>query len=206
MPGGYDAIYKYLIPQLENCSFEDAAARLGLELTAQGDVSVRFLGKDYLISKQGVEVPDGEHVHVNTKSVLLYYVLSPGAGEPKNEFVPFRGLMGTLEPRNVQKGGIMDDPLVRELGGDYPLFAKAAQMLDGESVSSEGGKHEWFFLLLPKLPFRVVFYELDEEFPAEIQLFLDRSAPYFLEFECLAFMVGCFTTAMLETAKKIRQS
>ncbi len=36
---------------------------------------------------------------------------------------------------------------------------------------------------------------------ATFKIMLDRTAPKFLEFECLAFMVGCFTRALIKTAQ-----
>ncbi len=53
------------------------------------------------------------------------------------------------------------------------------------------GKHLWKFNVLPKIPLKIVFYEADDEFPTNIQIMLDKTALQFLEFECLAFMVGC---------------
>jgi hypothetical protein len=46
-----------------------------------------------------------------------------------------------------------------------------------------------------------VFYPVDDEFPVEIQILLDRSAPRFMEFECLAFLTGCFTNALIMAAR-----
>ena len=44
-------------------------------------------------------------------------------------------------------------------------------------------------------------YEADDEFPVEIQIMLDKTALDFLEFECLAFIVGCFVRALIKTAQ-----
>ena len=46
------------------------------------------------------------------------------------------------------------------------------------------------FGVLPRIPSRVAFYEADDEFPANTQIMLDKSALRFLEFECLAFLGG----------------
>ncbi|HBU11490.1 MAG TPA: hypothetical protein DEB31_01780 [Clostridiales bacterium] len=202
MPGGYDAIYEHLTTRLSACDFAEISGRLGLSLS--GDtLAIRFLARDYVIDRQGVAAQDDAPVPVNTKNVLLYYVLSPGVGRPKNEFVPFQSLYGTLEARNAQQKAIMSDPLVRAFGQNYALFAKAAVLLGGTCIEDAPGKHEWRFTLLPKIPFKVVFYEQDSEFPPEVQLFYDVTAPYFLEFECLAFLTGSFSTAMVNTARSV---
>ena len=99
--------------------------------------------------------------------------------------------------------GLLLKPLIREFGDDYEEFQRAARKLGGvlENVSSGGG-HGWNFQVLPKILVRLVFYEADDEFPADIQLFFDRSARRFLEFECLAFLTGCFINDLCNAARE----
>ena len=96
---------------------------------------------------------------------------------------------------------LMNAPLERQFGNDYAKFSDAARRLGGREGESGVGKHLWGFNVLPKIPLRIVFYEADEEFPASIQIMLDRTALRFLEFECLAFMVGLFVRALIKTAQ-----
>ena len=53
---------------------------------------------------------------------------------------------------------------------------------------------------------QIVFYEADDDFPVDIQIMLDKTALQFMEFECLAFMVGCFVRAFIKTAKTVKRS
>jgi len=96
---------------------------------------------------------------------------------------------------------LMNAPLERYFGNDYLKFSEAATRLCGIEEESQVGKHLWNFDVLPKIPLKLVFYEADEDFPAEIQIMLDKTALQFLEFECLAFMVGCFVRALIKTAQ-----
>jgi len=201
MAGGYDAIYGTLIPRLAGCDFAESAAQLGLELTEEGNIKARFLGRNYLITKDGAEPMDGKPVDINNLSVLLYYVLSKGSGQPRNSFTPLFRLTGVLEGRWGQYSDMMMRPLIREFGGNYPRFCRAAAAVGGKCQNESEGRHEWLFRMLPKIPAKVVFYEADEEFPAEIQVFLDETAPMFLDFECLAFLVGCFVKTLIRIAK-----
>ena len=95
----------------------------------------------------------------------------------------------------------MNAPLERYFGNDYVKFSEAAVKLGGIEEEPQVGKHQWRFDVLPKIPLKIVFYEADDEFPVEIQLMLDKTALEFLEFECLAFMVGCFVRALIKTAQ-----
>jgi hypothetical protein len=197
--GGYDSIYLGLISKLSELDFRESAERLGLEYVG-GGVKVRFLKREYRITIDGVEPLDGQPANVNNRSVLLYYLLSKGRGEPENSYIPFESIPRMIGGLHAQSR-LMNTPLERYFGNDYVKFSEAALKLGGLQDKPQVGKHLWRFDVLPKIPVQLVFYEADDDFPAEIQIMLDRTAIQFLEFECLAFMVGCFVRALIKTAQ-----
>jgi hypothetical protein len=201
MSTGYGQIYRGLLPRLAQCDFAESAGRLGLELTANGDVTVKFCGREYRINAAGVQPADGQPDDVIYRSVLAYYILSPGRGEPEHSYVPLFRTAGIIDGQKLHDKGILSTPLLREFGDDYDKFQSAAGKIGGvpENSSPDGG-HCWTFQVLPKIPLRLVFYEADEEFPADIQILFDRSAPQFLAFECLAFLTGCFSKSLIRAA------
>jgi hypothetical protein len=148
----------------------------------------------------GAEALDGQPVNVNNRSVLLYYLLSHGSGDPEKCFVLFESLPGMIGGLHTELR-IMNRPLERCFRNDYAKFGEAALTLGGVAQEACAGKHVWDFAVLPKIPVRVAFYEADDEFPANIQIMLDQTALRFLEFECLAFLVGCFVHALTKTAQ-----
>ncbi len=178
--------------------FAESAGRLGLELLANGDVRVELCGREYRINSAGVNPSDGLPDDVNYRNVLAYYILSTGRGEPEHSYVPLPRTTGMPDGQKTHDKGILIAPLPREFGDDYSKFQSAARKIGGvlEAASAEGG-HCWSFQVLPKIPLRLVFYEADEEFPADIQILFDRSAPRFLAFECLAFLTGCFRKSLI---------
>ena len=197
MTSGYDEIYRGLLPRLATCDFRETAGRLGGEMTGDG-VCIRFLGRDYFIDAGGIEPKDGCPADANTRSVLVYYITSPGAGEPTLDFAPLNRFTGLIEGRNTLTAGIMNLPLIREFGSDYAKFRSAAAKLGGnEQLSSSPGKHIWNIYVLPKILSQIIFYEADEEFPADIQIRFDLVSRRFLEFECLAVLTGCMVKGLL---------
>jgi hypothetical protein len=192
---GYDSIYLGLLPRLAECDFEESAGRLGLDYDS-GRVRAHFLGRDYVITHAGVEPLDSQPANVNLRSVLLYYLLSKGSGNPEHAYVLFENfprLVGGLG----SPIGLMSTPLERKFGADYTAFGKAATQLGGAEEDSQPGSHAWRFELLPKIAARLVFQEADEDFPAQIQIMLDQAALRFLDFECLAVMMGCLVSALV---------
>jgi hypothetical protein len=197
--GGYDSIYLGLITKLRECDFQEAADRLGLK-NVDGGVQVFFLKREYRITLAGVEPLDSRPVNINNRSVLLYYLLSKGKGEPENSYVPFESIPSMVSGLNVQSR-LMSAPMEQFFGNNYIKFRQAAIKLGGIEEDSQMGKHVWRFDVFPKIPLKIVFYEADDEFPVNIQIMLDKTALQFLEFECLAFMVGCFVRALVKTAQ-----
>ena len=91
MQGGYESIYLGLITKLSECDFHESAERLGLEYV-DGAVQISFLKREYRITLDGVEPLDEQPVNVNNLSVLLYYLLSKGQGDPENSFISFESI------------------------------------------------------------------------------------------------------------------
>ena len=199
MKGGYNSIYRGLITKLSECNFQESAERLGLEYV-DGCVQVCFLMREYRITLDGVESLDGQPVNATNGSVLLYYILSNGRGDPENSYVLFESIPRIISGLDFQNR-MMSRPLEREFGNDYFKFNEAAVKLGGIEEESQMGKYLWKFNILPKIPLKIVCYEADDDFPANIEIMLDKTALQFLEFECLAFIVGCFVRALSKTAQ-----
>jgi hypothetical protein len=201
MSSGYEQIYESLLPKLSECDFLEAAGRLGLSLQPDGSLSVNFLGREYEISSRGVNPTDGKPVDVNNRSVLAYYALSKGAGEPAFTYVPVSSLTGTkmVFSTNIKW---MTDSLGKLFSGDYEKFSETMRKLGAVfngKLSSSG--YAWLLDVLPKIPLQIVYYDDDDEFPCEVQILFDKNASRFMEFECLAFLEGCLVRALSMTAK-----
>jgi hypothetical protein len=199
LQGDYDSIYLGLVTKLPECDLREAAHRLGLDYV-EGGVNVNFLKREYRITLGGVQPPDGQPVDVNTRSVLLYYLLSKGQGEPGDSYVPFEAIPRMSGGLNLESR-LMSAPLERYFASSYSKFGETATRLGGVEQQTELGKHVWRFHILPKIPLKLAFYEADDEFPVSIQIMLEKTALQFLEFECLAFMVGCLVRALIKTAQ-----
>lgn len=198
MRSGYERIYETLIPKLNECDFSEIGKRLGLSPLPDGTLAVNFLSREYEISSRGIHPTDGKPVNVNNRSVLAYYALSKGAGEPAFSYVPIHYLAGTVFSSNIKW---MTDPLGKLFSGDYAAFSLAMERLGGVFQGKlKAGGFVWLLKALPKIPLQIVYYDGDEEFPCEVQILFDKNAVHFMEFECLAFLEGCLVSALLMTA------
>lgn len=200
---GYRENYKKLLPLLKEGDPIENICRLGAEREGDG-ARIACLGRDFVLTREGVEDRSGLADDTNLRSVLIFYAVSQGAGEPMGDYAPLSRLTGMIEGRNALGADMMTTPLLREFGGDNGRFASAVARLGGqEQPMGSAGKHVWRMLVLPKIPMELVFYEADDEFPAEIQFLYDRSCPRFLEFECLAFLTGSVVKALIRCGKSL---
>lgn len=201
MSSGYEQIYESLIPKLSKGDFLEVAERLGLSLQPDGALSVNFLGREYEISSRGINPTDGKPVNVNTRSVLAYYTLSKGSGEPAFSYVPISYLAGTgiIFSTNIKW---MTDPLGKTFGGNYVTFSETMCRLGGVfNGKLKSGGYSWLLRALPKILLQIVYYDGGDEFPCEVQILFDKNASRFMEFECLAFLEGCLVRAMIMTVQ-----
>ncbi|MDR3239250.1 MAG: DUF3786 domain-containing protein [Clostridiales bacterium] len=208
---GYAQIYATLLPHLANCDIAESAARLGLEFY-DGAARVNFLGREYRITHDGAFPADGpadrpadpadEPDSINNRSILLYYILSQGAGQPDYIFFQLARLTGMIAGygQKPHSNGLTTERLVREVSGKVDLLSGALTQLGGVEQTPLPGSRSWLLHPLPKIPVKIVYYEADDEFPADIDILFDSTAPRFMAFECLAVMGGCLVSAASEIA------
>jgi hypothetical protein len=199
MATGYENIYLSLLPSLASCNLAENAPRVGAVATEDG-IRISFLGREYLITNAGVEPTDGLPVYVNNRSVLIYYIIGKGTGEPSYDFVQLNRLTGMIAGQTRTSPDMMNSPLIREFGGDHKKFGAAMAKLGGVESPAGSGKHVWWLFALPKILAQIVFYEPDDEFPVDIQIMFDKVTPRYLDFECLAVLSGCMAKALIENA------
>jgi hypothetical protein len=190
---GYEGIYEWVRERLAGCDLAAGAPHLGLAAEPDGSVRVRFLARDYRVTRAGVEPADGRPVEVNHLSLVGHYAASPGRGEPSGEFLSLERLAGPMAGRQSLGGDRFLGPLHRAFAGNRTGLAAAAARLEGTPVDhpSAGGL-AWLFFPFPKVAMQLVHHEADEEFPAEFRLLFDDAAPRFMEFEALGFLSGVF--------------
>ncbi|MDR2349869.1 MAG: DUF3786 domain-containing protein [Deltaproteobacteria bacterium] len=197
---GYEKNYEGLTRFLKGHDFAANNARLGLTDAEGGGAVVNFLGRDYVITEEGVRALDGKPSRPNDRSILIHYAISKAGGEPGKEFLSLHQLPGHIRGNRDPGKDILNKELVRRFeGASNPDFERAAKKVGGTFLGEHpsGGKH-WHFDALPKLHMRAVFSEADDEFPVDLRVFFDSGALDHMGFECLAFLNGCLCDALVE--------
>lgn len=63
--------------------------------------------REYRITLDSVEPRDGQPVNANDGSVLLYYLLSNGRGDPENSYVLFESIPRMIGGLDFQIGDVI---------------------------------------------------------------------------------------------------
>jgi hypothetical protein len=204
---GYIQTYNWVAGLLGNCDFDDAERRLGFGRSSDGALTIHFLGREYRIIKTGVELADTgdsalpEIFDFNVRSILGYYALSDGNCDPVMDFYPLSYFSHGIFISASHDGVLAADPIRKAIGGDYKKFCAAAERLGLVFEETRGeGKYVWSYRLLPKLPVKTVYYEGDDEFPSDVRILYDKTAPLFFKFEPLAVLNSCFIQALAAAA------
>lgn len=198
---GEERIYLDLLQQLDKVDLKKTAVRKDLPYKPNGEVMIESFARSYLVGQHGVTVGDGRSISNKQKLAVLSYFLSESAGLPTFDFVPFGHLGGFNIGREQHADKSVKQPLLKRFGDDYELFTQAALKIGGkQQESTSGDRHVWLFQAFPNLLIQVVFYERDEEFPAEIQVLFDSKALDYFGMKCLGFLPGYFTRALIDAS------
>lgn len=197
---GEEKIYLELLHQLGAVNLKATAAEKALSLQENGEVLVRSFGRNYFIGQKDITVDDGGLLSLKQKLAVLSYFLSESTGAPANDYVPFGHLGGFNIGREKHAEKSIKQPLLKNFGDDYELFSRNALKIGGTQQEGSSGKHLWLFYAFFNLPIQVIFYENDEEFPADIQVLFDSKALDYFGTKCLGFLPGYFTTTLIDAA------
>ncbi len=186
---GYEKINKDLMDSLKSFNIVKAADGLGLDCNESRQAKIIFLGRTYLIGRDGILAEDEGEVQLNHGSVLAGYILKRGNGEPAGKFVPLAGLTGMVSAQTNSFNNALESRIANYADQDPESFEETITKLGGKPGGEKGsGGKSWIIGILPKLPAQLILYKGDEEFPPEVQLLFDITAVNFLEFEFLAVL------------------
>jgi hypothetical protein len=193
MANGYEKTYEMVLPKLLNVEFRDASERLGFDYINEDEMEIDFLSERYLVTHKRVVCLTNPEVHINNRSVLIYYTSSEGRVQPKGDFKGLHYFTSGL--MSGSRASWMTNPLVKAFGEDYLQFAKASFRFGMTDVSTKT-MYIWQYSLLPKVPIQVIYFEGDDEYPTNIEVLFDDTVLSYLPFETLAVAYGLFVSRL----------
>ncbi|MGI6010019.1 MAG: DUF3786 domain-containing protein [Ruminococcus sp.] len=138
---------------------------------------------------------DGEwntHLFFN-ETMAIYHLLWYTVDHPvlSGQWVPGHALDGV-----VSRNGNFPDPLLtpfaKKFEGKAKKLDEICRMMGG--IKLEKGDVSYEFEAFPQIKLRMVFWEADEDFPAQVQVLVDKRVTDFIHFET----VGCLISDLFE--------
>ena len=193
-------------------AFDLAAAELikkGLDQTAQvsgaeirdGRLALNFMDLDCLVGLDPVEVtrPDGPPPPLTDQVLILHYLTKADGRPVSGEWISYREFPGgeNYFPVFQSKATI---PLVGFFGDNPQTMAEVAAELGGRPGRS--GDASAVFEVFPRLPMQAIIWAGDDEFPAEGNILLDKSAAGYLSPEDIVWAAGRLVKRLVSAAQK----
>jgi len=176
---------------LSSCEAAGVARRAGLIVREAEDsgavLDLPLLGRTYAIAwpELTIAFPDGTACPEEFAILVLDYLARSDGSTPTGEWIGFQELPDGAFYRHAFQG-YSGDQLARDLSGDIDRFRRAAGTLGGEPLPM--GDAGYAFRVLPHVPLGVVWWEGDEDFPANATVLFDRVAGVYLPTDGLAIL------------------
>ncbi|MDY3918411.1 MAG: DUF3786 domain-containing protein [Candidatus Limivivens sp.] len=144
-------------------------------------------GNGVLEKKEGTEWTD--RLEMN-EALTVYHYLGDGTGNvhESGEWVP----ESSLDPVRIRSSDRMDPLLVnfaKDYSGKTEELEKRCKIAGGEYEKSAGDT-AWIFFPFPEIPLKLVFWEKDEEFPAQVKVYARENATDYVHYEAVSFMIA----------------
>ena len=165
-----------------------------------GDLTLYHFGEKFAVDSATGTIRSLESDGPVSATVRLNIYTLFGYASPlarfQDEWVPFQQLRNTGVFQTAFQNGILT-PLVATFTGHMPELRRALEAMGGQKLpcSDVGYQVEAFACI----PLRVLFWEGDDEFPAQANLLFDRSATDFIHSESIVSiaMAGLYRLAKL---------
>ncbi len=180
-----EKIYENLKDEIQKINLRDVADGIGAVITDEG-ITIRSLGKEFLIKDSGEIITDGE-VSIWAKILLLIYIKMGGKGDISNKWVAFDELKGGVVKIEALRKEF-EIPLSDMLKNDLDPIERIFKILGAEEVNDQPSDMAWKMFLLPKVPILILYWRADDEFPPNVKALFDSTTDRFLDVESLVFL------------------
>ncbi|MFC1890327.1 DUF3786 domain-containing protein [Thermodesulfobacteriota bacterium] len=187
-PDNYEKVCEGLVDRLGGADLAVAAPGLGAEIR-EDLLLLDFFSVAMRVGKEGVRRGSGgEEKDFMTRIILSHYVLRNGSAPLKGEWISYREFRDAALFMHYFQGQV-EGRISRTFEGKADELAASIRVLGGDPYEGiETGDLCYRIRALPKVPMVLIFWDGDEDFPASTRILFDRSAPAYLDMECLAVL------------------
>lgn len=163
---------------------EDICKRLPEVAKSDTDLTIWHYGRQFAVNRRnGVISPLSDDKPVDVMPQLNIYTLfwyASASAQLSGEWIPFRELKNGSPFTTAFQNGVLT-PLAATFSGKETLLEKAVETLRGKRLTNSS-------FLLPAfecIPVKLMFWDGDNEFPAQANILFDKSATDFIHIESI---------------------
>jgi len=129
------------------------------------------------------------------ESMVIYHLLYYTKDTPlvTGVWVPSHTIDGVVS-RNITAPDPLFAPFAKSYTGRLPELQTSCEKLGGHRIKEKKGDLDYQFEAFPFIKLRLVFWDADEDFPAQVQILVDSHITDFVHYET----VGCMISDLLE--------
>ncbi len=151
-------------------------------------VLLPFFGTEVKVYQDEVVYPPGVQENPWDAILIYNYLASPGEAPVTGTWISFQSL-----PNSVSKAKTLErlqQQLAEDFAGRPALLRERARALGGRPVRVGEDAHVALaFEPLPRVPILLLYWEPEEDFPAQARFLFDGSVGAYLDLESLLFLV-----------------
>ena len=202
----FETHYQDYCRKIGQTNLESAAGILGMKPEGSG-AWVRFLNRDYRVSKNGFRDDTGQRPGYGLCVILAKYVLlCPDRVIHDPQWVGFRDFKKDAAITNVNFfSSDTEQAILKHFRGRTGRLEKAAQTLGGRFHDTGAGYDlSMAFDLLPRIRLLLVLNEQDEDFPAKCRVLFEKHAEFYLDPESLAMCGTGLARSLISADLEVR--
>ncbi len=186
----YEQALESLQPRIQALDFPAIAARFGATLCGPDTLEIRFLNETYRVTKEKVRDASGNEPRPWISILIYNHLCSPNPPLPAGEWITF-GSVPASHAKDKAWAGHVEEEIARRFVGDVPGLKQACERFGGTPVAFPGNHDAAYtFRFFPHYPVLLLFYDavVEENFPAQCKLLLDKTAPRYLDIESIVVL------------------
>jgi hypothetical protein len=196
----YEQALRSLQPKIQALDFTRTAALFGVALTSPDTLELTFLNEQYRITKDKITGPTGAEPKPWVSILIYNHLCMPNPPAPAGAWITFSSIPAS-HAKDKAWAGHVEDVIAKQFTGNVAAL-KAACEKSGGLPSNFSGSHDaaYEFRFFPHYPVLLLFYDavVDEDFPAQCKLLLDRTAPNYLDIESIVVLGEEFASRLTE--------
>ena len=197
----YDQALESLQPKIQMLDFVKVASLFGATLIGPERLEIMFLNERYAVTKEKVLDTSGKEPRPWISILIYNHLCMPDPPSPAGEWTSFSSIPAS-HAKDKAWAGHVEEVIAKHFSGNSAALMAACEKLGGIKSDMKGDHDAAYeFRFFPHYPVLLLFYDamLEENFPAQCKLLLDRTAPRYLDIESIVVLGEEFASRLTQS-------